>query len=363
MHGKVPERLTESPLWDSWNPEVWILPQQEGYELYEGFNTSIDYSKDGEILTLQTHSVGNGIKLVLMGDAFIDTDMESGGHYETMMKKAMESYFSVEPFKSLRDYYDVVCIKAVSKNDKIGQETAFETRYGEGTYIEGNNEKTMSYAAEAVGTGNVDDIQVIMVLNDSKYAGTCHMYSNGFSVAYCPYVYNDNQIFSEMIHHEAGGHGFAFLADEYSNGGTITTAEIQVQQELYDLYGWNANVDFTSNLPQIKWSHIAADSRYANENIGAYEGGLTYAYGVYRPTETSIMMYNVGQYNAPSREAIYKRAMELAYGSSWTYNYENFVQFDAPSRTTTRSVLSMSKPKDFIPFAPPVIYDYPAVVK
>ena len=105
------------------------------------------------------------------------------------------------------------------------------------------------------------------------------------------------------------------------------------------------------------------DSRYAQENIGTYEGGLTYSYGVYRPTENSIMRYNVGQYNAPSREAIYKRAMKLAYGDSWAYNYEDFVQFDAPSRTTTRSVWSMSKPKNFVPLAPPVIYDYPAVVK
>ena len=364
LSGALPQEIVEMDLWKTKDIKQRILNQQNGYILYIGSNTSTDFSKDGEVITLQKHSAGKGIKLVLMGDAFIDTDMESGGHYETMMRKAMEGYFSVEPFKSLREYYDVVCIKAVSKNNQIGQETTFETRYGEDTYIEGNNEKAMLYAAKAFGTDNIiDDIQVIIVLNDSKYAGTCHMYTNGFSVAYCPYVNNEEQAFGEMIHHEAGGHGFAFLADEYSNGGTIPALEIQAQQESYDLYGWNANVDFTSDISQIKWNHIATDSRYAQENIGAYDGGLTYTYGVYRPTENSIMRYNVGQYNAPSREAIYKRAMKLAYGGSWAYNYEDFVQFDAPSRTTTRSVWSMSKPKNFVPLAPPVIHDYPAVVK
>ena len=39
-----------------------------------------------------------------------------------------------------------------------------------------------------------------------------------------------------------------------------------------------------------------------------------------------------GLFNAPSREAIYKRAMKLAYGDSWTYDYEEFVKFDEPGR-------------------------------
>ena len=39
-----------------------------------------------------------------------------------------------------------------------------------------------------------------------------------------------------------------------------------------------------------------------------------------------------GLFNAPGREAIYKRAMKLAYGDSWTYDYEEFVKFAEPGR-------------------------------
>jgi len=359
ISGTITKKMTEAK-W--YNPE-FILYQQEGYGFtFECYN-STDFSTDGGVLTLQNHTKGKGIKLVLMGDAFVDTDMETGGKYETMMKKTMESYFSVEPFKSLREYYDVVCIKAVSKNDWIGKETAFEVKYGDGTYIGGNNDKCMEYAQKALGINNIDDVQVITVLNDSKYAGTCHMYSNGFSIAYCPYVYNSDQSFGEMIHHEANGHGFGFLGDEYTSEGMISQEEKNNAQELYANNGWYANIDFTSNPSQIKWNHFISDNRYSNEKIGVYEGAFTYTKGAYRPTETSIMVNNVGQFNAPSREAIYKRAMKIANGNSWVYNYEDFVSFDAPARTATRAIKHYQPRKDFKPTVPPVIYNYPAAVK
>ena len=357
--GVITKEMTEA----RWYDPIIILNQQEGYGFtFECYN-STDFSTDGEVLTLQNHTKGKGIKLVLMGDAFVDTDMDAGGKYETMMKNAMENYFSVEPFKSLREYYDVVCIKAVSKNYWIGKETAFEVRYGDGTYIGGNNDKCMEYAQKALGINSIDDVQVITVLNDSKYAGTCHMYSNGFSIAYCPYVYNSDQSFGEMIHHEANGHGFGFLGDEYAYERMISQEEKNSVQESYANNGWYANIDFTSNPSQVKWSHFIKDSRYTNEGIGVYEGGLTYSQGVYRPTETSIMVDNTGQFNAPSREAIYKRAMKIANGNSWVYNYEDFVSFDAPARTATRSIKHYQPRKDFKPTVPPVIYNYPAAVK
>ena len=50
-----------------------------------------------------------------------------------------------------------------------------------------------------------------------------------------------------------------------------------------------------------------------------------------------MMRYNDSPFNAPSREQIYKRVMQMSEGSSWTYDYEEFVQFDAVSRNTAVS--------------------------
>ena len=98
-------------------------------------------------------------------------------------------------------------------------------------------------------------------------------------------------------------------------------------------------------MQNIRWAHFINDSRYSNEKLGAYEGAAYWPKGVYRPTEYSIM-YAGGLFNAPSREAIYKRAMKLAYGDSWTY---------------TRSVNKKTM-KDY-KHIPPKIFNYPAAVK
>ena len=37
-------------------------------------------------------------------------------------------------------------------------------------------------------------------------------------------------------------------------------------------YGWWKNVDFKIDPSQVKWSQFIYDNRYANENIGCYEG-------------------------------------------------------------------------------------------
>ena len=40
------------------------------------------------------------------------------------------------------------------------------------------------------------------------------------------------------------------------------------------------------------------------------------------------MNENVGMFNAPSRETIFKRIHALAFGKDWQYDYETFVEWD-----------------------------------
>lgn len=78
-----PKTIATSQL-EKWDPELDILSQRPGYILQiENLYASTDFSKDGEVVALQTHSKGNGITIVMMGDQFVDTDMENDGLYET----------------------------------------------------------------------------------------------------------------------------------------------------------------------------------------------------------------------------------------------------------------------------------------
>ena len=184
-------------------------------------------------------------------------------------------------------------------------------------------------------------------------------WGDGTSISYFP-VGADAEALGRVLHHEAGGHGFSKLGDEYAYEymGMIPGSEIDAAQMLGE-YGWYKNVDFTSDPTQVKWYYFLNDSRYANEGLGVYEGAYTYWSGAYRPTYNSIMNANIGGFNAPSREAIYYRIHKLAYGETWQYDYEEFVEWDARNRATTSSTRGipyrLNIPDDFKPLHPPVV--------
>ncbi len=336
--------------------------------------TSADFSKDGKVTALQTAVQGGGIDIVLIGDGFSDRQI-ADGTYDATLRKAAEAFFTEEPYASFRSLFNVYAVTAVSKNEGYftGSDTAVSGYFGEGTLeglstlVGGDDELCMYYAMDVPGMtdAKLDNTLIIVIMNSKTYAGTCYMYypsyndyGEGLSVAYFP-LGTDDEMFAELIHHEAGGHGFAKLADEYYYSGRIPQSEIDGDYRALEPYGWYRNVDFTSDPSAVKWSSFLSDPRYAGEGLGVYEGACTYRYGAYRPTRNSIMTENRGGFNAPSREAIYYRVRKLSDGSGWTYDREEFVAWDARNRTAAavarRAAAAGSVPKDFRPLHPPVV--------
>lgn len=333
----------------------------------EKYSTS-DYSQDGKVTTLQTASEGEGINIVLMGDAYSDRQIEDGT-YEADMRFMYENLFAEEPFKSYKEMFNVYYVNVVSATEGyLYEDTSLGTYFGGGTSVGGNDQKCFEYALKALTAEDMSEALVIVAMNSDAYAGTCYMYypestsgtyGTGTSVAYFPKG-KDQETFLQLLHHEACGHGFAKLADEYAyeDMGTVPSDYVSQIRTQHNEWGWWKNVDFTSDPTAVRWSHFINDTRYANEGLGAYEGGLTYWSGVWRPTENSIMRYNTGGFNAPSREAIWYRIHKLAYGDSWEYDYEDFVVYDAVNRTTSTSVQKSRKnyvEKPFEPTSPPVV--------
>ena len=337
-----------------------------GSELYE----STDYAEDGKVGMLQKATVGNGIDIVLMGDAYSDR-LIADGTYERDMAAMADAFFSVEPYKSFRDYFNVSYVVAVSENeiyDKYSS-TVLGGWLSDGVQVGGNDARCFSYGLNVLSADKMDDALIIVAMNSDNYAGTCYMYQpesstgtygSGTSIAYFPKG-GDAETFAQLLHHEACGHGFAKLADEYAyeEMGTIPSDYASQIQEQQVGWGWWKNVDFTSNPTSVRWSRFLSDDRYQYDGLGVYEGGLTYWDGVWRPTENSIMRYNTGGFNAPSREAIYYRIHKLAYGDSWKYDYEEFVEWDAKNRMKETDVLHAPYRRgmdpNFVPLHPPVM--------
>ena len=251
------------------------------------------------------------------------------------MRETMEYFFEIEPFSSYRHLFNVYSVNVVS-----GDENALGTSYGEGTSIIGDDEKCFDYAAKALSADRMEDALVIVVINSTEFGGSTYMYAprtegdwaGGRSVSYIPKV-QKKMDFRGLIQHEAGGHGFAKLADEYVGGPDDQISQSEKDRKrANEKYGWYRNIDFTDDPLTVKWAHILSDERYAPEPEGLYEGALGYGSGVWRPTYTSIMKDNQGAFNAPSREIIWCRIHKLAYGSEWKHDFEAFAEYDTKNR-------------------------------
>ncbi len=319
---------------------------------------SLDDSMDGAVLTLQKAEVGKGIDIVLMGDQYVDTLLVEGGQYEKDMKASMEYFFGIEPYKTLRNRFNVYAVKAVSPNGHDGLEHKFDY----------NNDLVFEYA-QKVPNIDMDNVSIAVILYNPNYSffesGETAMWESGSSIAY---IKEGGP--SEVICHEMGGHGFAKLLDEYIYAGY---EENHTQEgsnesfrgwvkEAYHDKGWGMNISATDNPEGVPWAHFLKDDRYKNE-IGIYKGAWYWPEELWRSSENSIMREsNNLWFNAPSREAIYKRVMKLSEGDDWEYDYETFVAFDAPAREAYKAAQSRSESRGTsaqqrrIESRPPTIY-------
>ena len=321
--------------------------------------TSIDYSRDGEVMTLQKATVGKGIDIVLMGDGYTDRDMGKGGLYEKVMKESMEEFFAIEPYKTFRNRFNVYAVKVVSPNGRIGEgySTALSSYFGVGSFVGGNDAKCYEYAKKVPGIDSYENLLVAVMVNTRRHAGTTIMYADGQTcVARVSSFGNDASVYGATLRHEAGGHGFAFLADEYFEHRDAAPADhIAYYNEVYDKYGWFSNVDFTNDPDKVRWSVFLSDSRYKGE-VGIYEGAALYEKGAWRPTVNSMMRDNFEYFNAPSRWAIYQQILRR---SGEEPSFEKFLEYDAVNRsaaaTAARPPLKAAANRRIEHTAPPVI--------
>lgn len=298
-------------------------------------SVSADFSQDGKVKLLNEAKTGKGIPFVLMGDGFIDQDIDSD-YYDEVMNQTMENLFSEEPIKSLRDYFNVYQVTAVSARNRFdGASTVFRTMPDHKTTgISVDANRVMDYVKKVEGIDSIHALAVV-ILNTNLNKGVTYMIRDrkqsdyNYAIALCPVINSlENETFRQVLTHEAIGHGFAKLADEYvrSTEGSATDADIKRLKEMHEKWSWYLNIDSEKDSTKVLWSRFIYDDEFANEKIGTYEGGYTFFKGVYRPSEGSMMNQNDSPFNAPSRQIIYNKVMQL--GLDKQPSYEEFVEFD-----------------------------------
>jgi len=339
-----------------------VTISQDG--MYDGYY-SVDYSADGKVDTLQQATLGKGIPIVLMGDGFQDREI-ADGTYRQVMDQAVENLFSEEPIRSLRDYFNVYQVTAVSKHNLFGDDysTALSCELNaSSSRVGGDLDAVMKYVKKVEDIDSLNTLAVV-ILNTNQKRGTTYMFRTStsaynYAVAFCPVIDSlKSERFRQTLTHEAVGHGLAKLADEYvrSTEGSATEADIKELKELQQKAGWHLNVDAEKDSTKVIWSRFIFDTAFADEKIGTFEGGYTFYKGIYRPTEESMMRSNNAPFNAPSRQAIYQQVMKLGLGRS--SDYEEFVTFDKAHKPTVWSYAAKARQKEndhWMPASPIVI--------
>ncbi len=350
---------------DSGGPGKWYMGKAYGLSVRCVRETSpgevyisSDYSLDGHVNLIQKATKGDGVNLIITGDAFSDKDQDLFIRYANLAKDAI---FSEEPYTRMKDRFNVYAINAVSENGNVGGSTRFLTDFMGGSKIQGDISHIFAFIMERLPEIDLNKAPICIIVNDIRHAGYCNWWSSNKAMCFVPFC-NDDASFSGTLLHEFGGHAFGKLLDEYNYSGTIPSSTVNERNSWRDFaYGFYANVDYTNDPSVVQWSHFLSDERYSGV-VGIYEGADTYQYGAYRPSEESIMRHDKGGFNAPSREAIYYKIMKFSEGDQWEYDYETFVAFDKTAREIDANRVKGRRPSIFkngeVGFqVPPEYYD------
>lgn len=278
---------------------------------------------DGDIIVNQTATEGKGVNVVFMGDCFDARDIANGS-YLAGVEEAIGHYFAIEPYKTYRPYFNIYTIFGLSKDSGMGTvNTIKEAKFGSQYSLEGispDHATCYEYAmkAETVNENNLGETLVVLIENTTDYGGICYMWGDGSAIACCPmsadaYPYD----FRGIVQHEAGGHGFGKLADEYIyHNAFIQTCTCICCDHLKEFraskaLGWYRNLSENGDMKTVEWAHLIYHPDYSNI-VDMYEGGYFHTRGIYRSEATSCMNNNIPYYSAISRQAMVERIMKYA---------------------------------------------------
>ena len=297
------------------------------------------YGED-QWLTLQKATKGKkgGINIVLLGDGY-DAKSIADGSYLRTMKQEMEFFFGLEPYTTYRGYFNVYTAFPLSTESGVGtvntiRYNRFNTTFTGGVTLKADYDEIFAYALNAptVTKENLNQTLIIMVPNTTEYGGVTQMWTSGAAIAFCPLsTYSYPLDTRGVVQHEAGGHGFGKLGDEYiyhnafiDNCHCMDGCDHGSAFNMYKRLGWYENLSFTGKMQSVPWSHLIFDPRYS-DLVDIYEGGYMHSRGVFRSEQNSCMNNNIPYYSTISRESIVKRIKRYA---GETYSFDDFVKND-----------------------------------
>lgn len=361
------------------------------------------------------------VTIAVIGDGFTKDEQSD---FEMLAKAGIDALMNTEPYKSYSNYFNVWILKAVSREsgasvtDGNGNVTTyvdnyFGSKWGESSYgdMSANATDVYDFIAENCpdvknGIHPIQEVPVLMIINDERYGGICHSYSNGQGFGMVPwtghgktlhwsypnvtastndpisssemnanYHWTTDEEYAAMGHssgdwrntlvHEFGGHCFGRLSDEYWKDN-----QLQYESGAISSHTWPVpmGLNLASNPTAAPWKADLLD--YPLENlvqtdpnygrIGVFQGGGNKLFGRWRSEMISCMIDNRFYFSTWQRMLIVQRIMKL---SGSTFDVASFWAHDVttdPVRDTDVSYVKgeISLPVQIMPpLAPPVLHE------
>lgn len=298
-------------------------------------------------------------------------------HYEVLAKSAMDALFNTEPFKSYRSYFNVYILKVASNEsganitDGSGNITTpvdcyFGSKWGETSYsdMSANATKVFNFVSSNCpdivnGIHTIAEVPVLMIINDTRYGGICHSYSDGKAYCMAPYSYGGGALswgypsqvaismsdpaggyrdvtdeeraelgsntgdWRNTMVHEYGGHAFSRLGDEYWYDPTTASGSSISSHTWAVPFSLNVSATYTNPTWQVLLDNLAEltaiDPNYSR--IGVYQGADVYMFNRWRSELISCMIDNRFYFSAWQRYLIAQRILTLS-GDISEFNYE-----------------------------------------
>lgn len=292
---------------------------------------------DGYVKTMMAATKGPGIDIVYTGEGYDARDIARGTFLDNA-NAGNEHFFDLEPYKTYKDYFNVYSVIAMSDESGICTvNTIVDNKFIHNGIF--NADECFTWAKRADSNMDLSKSLVILLHNANTYYGWTHMYGDGSAIAVVPVSTEAYPCdYRGLIQHEAGGHGFGKLGDEYiyHNEFIQSCGCLCCDHPFYEMdpnssfgffksLGWFKNLSMYGDCTQVPWAHLIYHSQYSDK-VDMYEGGYMHTRGVYRSEATSCMNNNIPYYSAISRQSIVERIKAYAEEE---FDFNDFVAKDS----------------------------------
>lgn len=224
---------------------------------------------------LQARDTTQCIHIAFLAEGYQQTEMDTFLNDATI---AMNAIFSHEPFKSMKDRFNIIAVMAPSVDSGTSEPSK---GIWKNTVLHSNFDTF--YSQRYLTTLHLKDVHdqlagtpyehIIILVNTNQYGGGGILNSYNLSMAH-------HRSFKPVVVHEFG-HSFAGLADEYAYESEV------IPMYPHDVEPWEPNITTKKDF-NLKWKNLIGKDK----TVGLFEGAGYSPKGVYRSSDDCRMRTN-----------------------------------------------------------------------